>query len=231
MMSYFKGFSSEILKIAKETKKKSPLGKQEMKSIKRDIELFNKLRGSSPLKITVEAKADRYGGGYFDQIAKEIGLSRKDYATLAHELGHAELDKRLWGKLVQNPIARGAFPWTPVAGALGGVLLSKGKKLGLLLPVATVAPTLISEGAASAKGKKLLKDVGATKKELEEYKKEMGMAFGTYSASVPMAAIAAVMGHRAATSMPAVSKATRRGGLMSRVGKRINSSLRKSPRP
>ena len=192
----FNGFSSEILKIAKE--KKPSLGKTEMKSIKRDIQLFNKLRGSSPVKIKVEAKADRYGGGYFDQIAKEIGLSRKDYETLAHELGHAELDKRLWGKIVQSPVARGFFPWTPVAGALGGVLLSRGKKLGLLLPVATATPTLISEVGASAKGKKLLKDVGATKKELEKYKKEMKGAFGTYAASIPMAAIAALMGNAVA---------------------------------
>jgi len=195
-----KAFSDELLKIAKDAETKpASLGKQEIKGIKRDIELWNKLRGSSPIKIKVEAKADRYGGGYFDQVAKEIGISRKDYETLAHELGHAELDKRLWGKIVQHPIARGAFPWTPVAGAIGGVLLSKGKKMGMLLPLATATPTLISEGMASSKGSKLLRDIGATKKEVDKYKKEMGGAFGTYFSSVPMAAIAAAMAHSVAT--------------------------------
>lgn len=218
------GFGSEILKLAKETKKKPTLDKQEMKSIKRDIQLFNKLRGTTPIKIEIGAKADRYGGGYFDQIAKEIGLSRKDYETLAHEMGHAELDKRFWGKIVQNPVARGAFPWTPVAGALGGVLASRGKKLGLLLPVATVVPTLISEGAASSKGKRLLREVGATEKELGEYQKEMGEAFGTYFASVPMAAVAAALGHKAATSK--ISDKASKGALRKLPGQ-IRNSLRR----
>jgi len=196
---HVQSFSDELLKIAKDAETKPAIGKQEIKGIRRDIELWNKLRGSTPIKIQVDAKADKYGGGYFDQIAKEIGISRKDYETLAHELGHAEMDKRLWGRIIQHPISRGVFPWTPVAGALGGVLLSKGKKMGLLLPLATATPTLISEGMATSKGSKLLKDIGATKKEVDKYKKEMDGAFGSYSASIPMAAMAAMLAHSIAS--------------------------------
>lgn len=72
--------------------------------------------------------------------------------------------------------------------------------MGLMLPLVTAAPTLISEGMASSKGAKLLKDLGAKKDELEKYKKEMAGAFGTYFSSIPMAAIAAAITHSVATT-------------------------------
>jgi hypothetical protein len=125
-------FNDELLKIAKETR---ALTDKELKEIEREVELWDKLRGVSPVKIKIDVKkAKEHGGGYFDQVAKTIGVSRKDYESLAHELGHAELDKRIWGKALQHPVAVGAFDWTPIAGALGGVLLAKGKKMGLTWP-------------------------------------------------------------------------------------------------
>lgn len=191
----FISFSRELRKIAAKSEVPS---KVEIKQLKRDLKLWNKLRGASPVKIKIDPDAAIHGGGYFDQQAKEIGLSSKDYEALAHELGHAELDKKLIGRFLQGSTARGLFGWTPVAGALAGASLARGKKLGLLLPVITAAPTLVSEHWATRKGAKLLEDAGATKEEIEKYRKTLRSSLGTYGASVPAAAIAGVLGHSVA---------------------------------
>lgn len=185
-------FNEELLKIAK---KENRLGKEELKTIEREVELWNKLRGSSPVEIKVdEDKSKEYGGGYFDQMAKTIGVSRNDYESLAHELGHAELDKKLWGRMLQHPVPVNAFEWTPIAGALGGVLVSKGKSVGLLLPALTAGPTLITEHLATRKGAKKLEEVGATKKEIEKFRKNLKDSYGTYLSIGPETAGGALAG-------------------------------------
>ena len=193
-----RSFGNELSKIAA-AKSKKGISKAEIKQLKRDLELWNKLRGASPVKIKIDRDADLHGGGYFDQQAKEIGLSSKDYETLAHELGHAELDKKIIGRLLQGPTARGLFDWTPVAGALAGAGLATGKKLPLLLPLLTMGPTLISEHWATSKGGKSLKAVGGTKKEIEKYRKNLRSSLGSYGATAPVAALAGIMGHIAAS--------------------------------
>jgi len=167
--------------------------------LQRDLDLWNKLRGESPVKVKIDQGADIHGGGYFDQQAKEIGLSSKDYETLAHELGHAELDKKILGRFLQGPTARGLFDWTPVAGALAGAGLATGKKLPLLLPLLTAVPTLASEHWATLRGGKRLETAGATKKEVEKYRDNLRSSLGTYGATAPVSALAGIMGHAAAS--------------------------------
>ena len=191
-------FGDELSKIAA-AKPKKDIPKVEVKQLKRDLELWNKLRGASPVKIKIDRDADSYGGGYFDQQAKEIGLSSKDYETLAHELGHAELDKKIIGRLLQGPTARGLFDWTPVAGALAGAGLATGKKLPLLLPLLTMGPTLVSEHWATRKGAKRLKAAGGSKKEVEKYRDNLRSSLGSYGATAPVAALAGILGHAAAS--------------------------------
>jgi len=177
-------FISEISKIAA----KQPSLKAELKEIKRDVELWNKLRAAEPkVKIKIDRAAEAHGGAYFDQQAKMIGLTRKDYESLAHELGHAEMDKKFLGRLLQHPTGRYAFEQTGKAAILGGVLAARGKKWGLLLPVATAAPTLLSEWLATRKGGKKLKLVGASKKEVEKYRKNLKDSFSTYASIIPEA--------------------------------------------
>lgn len=192
-----RSFGDELSKIA--SSKEQGVPKVEVKQLKRDLELWNKLRGSSPVKVKIDPEATQYGGGYFDQQAKEIGLSTQDYESLAHELGHAELDKKLLGRFLQGPTARGLFDWTPVAGALAGAGLATGKKLPLLLPLATVAPTLLSEHWATRKGAKHLETAGASKEEVEKYRKNLRSSLGSYGSVIPTSALAGVMGHLAAS--------------------------------
>ena len=182
-------FATEISKIA--AKQQETLPKADIKEIKREVELWNKLRAMEPkVKIKIDRDAEAYGGAYFDQQAKMIGLTRKDYESLAHELGHVEMDKKFLGRLMQHPISRSAFEATPIAAILGGVLLAKGKKLGLLLPIATATPTLLSEWLVTRKGGKKLELVGASKKEIDKYKKNLKASFKTYSSVIPKALLA-----------------------------------------
>lgn len=191
-------FGDELSKIAA-AKPKKEISKAEVKQLQRDIDLWNKLRGSSPVKIRIDRDADMHGGGYFDQQAKEIGLSSKDYETLAHELGHAELDKKILGRFLQGPTARGLFDWTPVAGAIAGAGLARGKKLPLLLPLLTAAPTLISEHWATRRGGGRLEAAGATKEEVDKYRKALRSSLGTYGSMAPIAILAGLMGHAVAS--------------------------------
>jgi hypothetical protein len=193
-----RSFGNELSKIAA-AKPKKEISKVEVKKLKRDIELWNKLRGASPVKIRIDRDADLHGGGYFDQQAKEIGLSSKDYETLAHELGHAELDKKIIGRFLQGPTARGLFDWTPVAGAVAGAGLARGKKLPMILPFLTAAPTLISEHWATVRGAGRLESAGATAKEVEKYRKQLRSSLGTYGSTAPISAMAALMGHAVAS--------------------------------
>jgi HAMP domain-containing protein len=171
-------FRNELTKIA--AKEDQVISDKDVKSIKRELELWNKLRKVSPVKVKKDRMAVIHGGAYFDQQAKEIGLSKKDYESLAHEIGHAELDKKILGRILQHPTARAAMGLTPLAGAAAGALAARGRKLGLLLPVATAAPTVASEMWATSRGKKKLKEIGATDKEIERYKKNLRKSFGSY---------------------------------------------------
>lgn len=179
-------FGNELTKIAKD--KTSPILDEE--SLRREIALWKKLRKLSPVKVKKDVMADLHGGAYFDQEAKEIGLSRNDYESLAHEIGHAELDKMRLGRVLQHPHMRTAFNMTPLAGAVAGALASRGKKLGLLLPVATTAPTIASELWATHKGKNKLKEIGATPEEVKRYKKNLNKSFVSYMGPPTEAALA-----------------------------------------
>ena len=171
-----RAFSNELEKIAAA----STAPDVDVKQLEREVDLWNKLRKISPVKVKQDRMADLHGGAYFDQQAKEIGLSKKDYESLAHEIGHAELDKKLLGRALQHPLARDAFYLTPIAGAIAGVLAAKGKKMGLMLPVATTLPTVGSEMWATHKGKKKLKEIGATKEEIDKYKKNLRSSLISY---------------------------------------------------
>jgi hypothetical protein len=170
-------FRSELKKIAAA---KPSIQDKDVVAIKREVELWNKMRKASPVKVKRDRMADLHGGAYFDQQAKEIGLARNDYESLAHEIGHAELDKKLIGRLLQHPNARTLFNMTPLAGAAAGVLAAKGRKAGLLLPIATAAPTIASEMWATHKGGKKLKEQGATPDEVKRYKRGLRKSLVSY---------------------------------------------------
>ena len=168
-------FGDELMKLAAE--RLSPKDK------KRSNKIYADLVKLSPIKVKVTADADQYGGGYFDQKSKEIGLSSKDWKTLAHEMGHAELDKHILGRMIQHPIVRTAFNYIPFLSIGAGVLMAKGKKWGVLLPLAATAPTLVSEAMATSKGKGKLEGIKLSPDEMDAYQKKLREAFLSYGAT------------------------------------------------
>lgn len=121
--------------------------------------------------------------GYYSMKTKKIVLGDKDVNTLAHELGHAELAKKFTGKLIQNVPARIAYHFADWGGAAAGAFgptKGVGAWLSAAVPAFMAAPTVASEAAASVIGHNKLKEVGATKLELETYKNELLRSGATY---------------------------------------------------
>lgn len=142
--------------------------------------IYQEVAKASPVKIRHSKDADQYGGGYFDQTKSEIVLSKKDYETLAHEVGHAVLQEGIPGKIMQHPAVRVAYALTPAAVVGAALLVAKKHWWGPLLPLATAAPTLVSEHLATRKGAKLLEEAGVKGKALERYKDGMWQAYKSY---------------------------------------------------
>ena len=174
----FLSFTDEVLKIAKERANKVPLSDA-------DHHLFKAIKKGSPVKVLITPDAAHYGGGYFDQEKKEIGLSEKKFETLAHEVGHAHLDQHLLGRLIQHQAVRGASSLiaSALAGIGAGILMAKGQRWGLLLPAALSAPTIISEILATRKGGHRLEEEGATEEQKGRYHKQMREGLSTYFAA------------------------------------------------
>lgn len=191
--SLLHSFSDELTKISEEAKKKSP----DRQKIQRQVELWKKLRAGTDTPVRVTGEADFYGRGFYDFKDKFVGVSQKDPHVLAHELGHADIDRNIVGKMIQNKVTSQAYPWTPVAGAVGGALLSRGKKWGALLPIATAAPTLLSEWLATRNGAKRLEGAGATPEEVDMYRSSMSDSASTYHAIIPETLLAGGLGYLA----------------------------------
>ena len=134
-----------------------------------------------------------YGGGYFDQVNKEIGLSEESYMVLAHELGHAHLDQSLLGRIMQHPSVRilGSPLLSTISGLGAGLLMAKGKGWGILLPTALSAPTLLSEYLATKIGGKKLEELGASEEHQKEYRSFMRPAFLSYLVSPVLSTLVA----------------------------------------
>jgi hypothetical protein len=164
-------FVEELCKIAEAQRK--PLSKA-------DAMIYRALVKGSPVKIKVTEEAKDYGGGYFDPEKKLIAVDKKDFSVLAHELGHADLDKGLLGRMLQSRLARLAYMKSGIASIGAGILMAKGKKWGLLLPALAVAPTLASEALATSKGRRLLDELKAGKRQLQKFENVTGKGMTSY---------------------------------------------------
>lgn len=145
-------------------------------------QIFETLKKGSPVRVKIVSEAAAYGGGYFDQVKKEIGIAEKDFHTLAHEVGHATLDQNILGRIIQSRPARVASSIIPaaLAGIGAGLLIAKGKSWGLLIPAALSAPTILSEFLASRKGGHKLEEAGANKPQMAEYANKMREGLSSY---------------------------------------------------
>lgn len=135
--------------------------------------------------------------GAFDPTTKKVHVSGTDPNVLAHELGHAEIDRSRLGRVVQNKGTILAGSLAPTGAGVGGVVSgyqeaqdgkSRTGRDAALLGGAHL-PQLGYEAGASVKGHKILKGLGATKGDLSGYRKSVGRAYGTYALNPVASAI------------------------------------------
>lgn len=122
------------------------------------------------------AAAESGGGGLYRPETKtvEVSASRMKgedaVPVLSHELGHAEFDQSMLGRLVQSPLARAASGVSVSIGMM--IALSAEGSLARRLAMSTgvVAagqiPLLTGEGMAWYKGHEMMKEHGATPEQL-----------------------------------------------------------------
>lgn len=131
--------------------------------------------------------------------------------TIGHEYGHAKNSGTVLGRLAQSKLSREGNSKAPIigfgAGFAGGVNSvrneAKGEKEGWLsrnahwvAPVVSSAPTVIEEAAASARGLKDLRSLGATKDQVRRNAADLGVALGTYAAAPVIGIGAGYLGRR-----------------------------------
>jgi hypothetical protein len=184
-----------------------------------------KLAKKDRKKYEAIKEATKYPGmdGVLEHIGKDqiiLGKGRLSEAdVLSHELGHTQFLEKGRSKDViaktahrLNAVSKmGTMGLTgsAVYGAHGyanglkaAKMESEGKKESFGhrikatgLPALVAAPILITEGAATGKGLKLLKQAGASKRAMKTARKTLGNAYGTY-ASIAAGNVAAGEGGR-----------------------------------
>lgn len=101
-------------------------------------------------------------------------------AALAHEIGHLVHDDTKLGNVLQSRSwLRGKDRLNKII-SMGTYMFTKSVSLTLLAPVVLGSPILYNEFMASYYGLNLLKKVGCTEAQLEEAKKLLSCAWGTY---------------------------------------------------
>lgn len=139
---------------------------------------------------------DKTVGGFYDRkgdegkpmvgVAKHLEHTDEGLSTLAHELGHAEFDKSLLGRVVQDSEARGVAGMAPLIGAIIALVaegnVARRAALGSLGAMASQVPLLTGEGVAWAKGHKMMKEQGASPEQLKRLRQRAVSDGSTYLA-------------------------------------------------
>lgn len=193
-----KSGDSRVKKKIKKLLRKDPAIKEESE------EVFDKLRKESKTRIKHMPNTMKRNDSY-DFKKKIIRVADKDASTLAHELGHAHFHADKKAGLVPK-IAHKLYLDQNIAGVAGisssiaagidkakkeerGEEESKIGKAAPYLSAGTYVPVLVSEGAASIYGQKLLKKAGASEKLLKAARKSNGKAFNGYVAGAAISTL------------------------------------------
>ena len=135
---------------------------------------------------TVEVRTQENQGPHYSNSGRPYVSVREneDPGILAHELGHAEIDRTTIGRVLQSQALRTLSVVAGTGGAALGVLGStpSHRTIGALIAVAATTPILGSEGWASVKAVDKLRRAGATEGEVSAAKTRLLKAFGTYAA-------------------------------------------------
>lgn len=152
---------------------------------------------------------------HFNPRTKRVSVQGKTPSLLAHEIGHANIEKSRLGRLLQNRYTLTAGGLSPVAGlasggARGALAARRGDErdgLGatvgksLIVPGLLAAPQLAYEGLASIKGMRMLRRAGASKPIVDNARKTLGRYWGTYALQPTAGAINDAAAYHAAYSL------------------------------
>lgn len=128
-------------------------------------------------------------GGGFATERPLIAISEKAHnapGILAHELGHAAIDRHALGGLIQNTPVRAIHANIGSVGAMSGALTSlsddeRVRAAGRWAPLALSAPKLLSEAGATLHGLHAMHGAGATGAQLLRGAGLLAPAFATYA--------------------------------------------------
>lgn len=159
---------------------------------------FQAMKTHSHVPVRFDRRAKDYGGGFYHPSEDWIGIDKNEDAdVLAHELGHAQFQKSLLGKITQSAPARLMHLASPLAGlAIGATVTGSAPARilkSLLVGLGLSAPTLISEGVATYNGYQSLKHLGADQARLDQYKKRIIPPQSTYLLNPLMASGASLL--------------------------------------
>jgi len=144
--------------------------------------------------VPVELDRSLGAGGYYTRTGgPKAVVGKASPATLAHELGHAAIDKTRVGRLLQstpaNVLSRALVPSIGAAGTAGYLLGSDDRRAQLAgagLGAAGTAALLAPEVGASHTGLKTLRGLSAGPAELKAARRAMGAGLGSYAARAAM---------------------------------------------
>lgn len=180
----------------------------------RAARLYQKLKRESPVKVNEPPAGKKpviaqYVFNSDSRSAKKLGVNpgevvigprSKHPHILAHELGHADLDRGA-GRLLQNKttaVAGRLGSNAIVGGALGYAAGRSGnetlEKWAPLAPLAASAPMLGYEALASVKGLKRMHAAGASAQQIRRAYRSMIPAWGTYVGGTAASSGAAMAG-------------------------------------
>ena len=200
----------KILDELKETKKIRKKIKEDKKLVSDYINEFGKTKRADIIK---DVKKDNKNGDkitkeYINELKNRLNSidsirTTNRASTLAHELGHSkyynnrsngfgEKIHKLSRMIGENNIINPASVGLGFGSGLNSYIKkAQGKKEGklskatpYLTAIGLKAPTLIKEGMASYEGYRKLKDLGASKEFLKNYKKDLGNSFGTHATGI-----------------------------------------------
>lgn len=184
----------------------------DMVSDERDPSLFNKVLESAKAEGTKVHLLDKNVAAYVNKPLSYQGITAKKgdvllggllqkAAPLAHELGHGEIGRHRWGKLLQNRAthAAGRLGTNPLLAAGVGALTARSddervQTAGRWAPVAAAAPLLAYEALASIRGARRLRRLGATDEQISSALVSFAPAWGTYAGKALLSSAAASIG-------------------------------------
>ena len=141
--------------------------------------------------LNSQAVYDKAGLGHINPDKAHVLVNpqmRGSPSVLAHELGHADIHSNRFGRLLQNKLTSRMGAVSPLIGLAGGLATGDSenatvRNVGAASGLLAALPQLGYEAAASLKGYRNLKSLGASADQLKRMRGAMLPAFGTYLAS------------------------------------------------